>query len=170
MEGVHECGWSRVCVCVCKQCWNSGILTRLWWIYLICSFKFEMRLSQTEKVTSGMFGGFLLLNMQKQNVSWRQRTCAHTSSHTNIRLSPSPTADPQNLFPSPRENSRERRECSFFFIGKTICPNLQRDASHHPLYSFSRAHHPLTRTHAHIQTSGYLDRDTLLSVSLSFWG
>lgn len=101
-------------------------------------------MSQTEREKSERRSGetsgkFLLLNMQKHNHKDKKRRGTHiqTPSRTNIC---SPTADPQSLFPSPWENSREKEEnvlFCFFLIAQTICPNLQRDASHHHPYSFT---------------------------------
>lgn len=53
----------------------------------------------------------------------------------------------------------ERTERLFFFIGKTIRLNLQREASHHPRYSFAlipRSHQQSSPpTHLHGCTLGY---------------
>lgn len=98
---------------------------------------------------------FLLLNMQKEEVS---------QGHTRCSLC-SPTADPQSLFPALRERNAGREESGLFFFflyGKTICPNLQRDVSHHSpsfhlfpsLVPISGARHPLalSQTRMHINT------------------
>lgn len=69
-----------------------------------------------------------------------------------------------------KNREKEDKVLLFFFIGKTICPNLQRDASHHPpihslpsLVPISRAT-PIHR-HTHTHASRYLDRDALLSAA-----
>lgn len=100
--------------------------------------------------------------------------CAHTI--TNKHCSLSPAVDPQSLFPSPWENNREKAENVLFFFllekqSALICREMLRI---NPLYSFVPipcSHPQITPpTHSLVHTSGYLDRDTLLSVSLSLWG
>lgn len=68
------------------------------------------------------------------------------------------------------KNREKEDKVLLFFIGKTICPNLQRDASHHPPQYIpshplfpSVEQHPSTGTHTH--ASRYLDRDALLSAA-----
>ena len=132
LEGVCVCmhGWMRVVACGSKRCWSSGIcLTLKQSIYLISWFKWRILNVHESKMKKWWdFGQVLRLWICKSRIyiyiyiereifrgDTRRCTNTHTHKHAHTHWIPSPAADPQSLFPSPRENNREKEENVQFF-------------------------------------------------------